>query len=54
MFNIKKNTGTNTYSGISHKVILPDDIADIYLSIHAQARSAWTHELDIRPWNEKW
>lgn len=35
-------------------LILPDDIADIYLSIHAQARSAWTHELDIRPWNEKW
>ena len=32
----------------------PDDIAKNYLWIHKQAKNSWTHELDLRPWNEKW
>lgn len=32
----------------------PDDIASNYLWIHRQPRNAWTHELDLRPWVEKW
>ena len=32
----------------------PDAIADAYWSIHTQHRSAWTHELDLRPWVESW
>ena len=32
----------------------PDDIASNYLWIHNQPRNAWTHELDLRPWVEKW
>ena len=31
----------------------PDAIAEAYLTLHRQHRSAWTHELDLRPWSEK-
>ncbi|MCB9760427.1 MAG: SDR family NAD(P)-dependent oxidoreductase [Alphaproteobacteria bacterium] len=31
----------------------PDAIAAQYLNLHAQPRSAWTQELDLRPWVEK-
>lgn len=31
----------------------PNAIAANYLVLHRQARSAWTHELDLRPWVEK-
>jgi NAD(P)-dependent dehydrogenase (short-subunit alcohol dehydrogenase family) len=32
----------------------PDAIADNYWTIFQQKRSAWTHELDLRPWVESW
>ena len=32
----------------------PDAIADNYWSLFQQPRSAWTHELDLRPWAESW
>ncbi|MFH2133329.1 MAG: SDR family oxidoreductase [bacterium] len=35
-------------------VLNPEDIADAYWMLHQQKRSAWTHELDLRPWVEKW
>ncbi|MDZ7748422.1 MAG: SDR family NAD(P)-dependent oxidoreductase [Halofilum sp. (in: g-proteobacteria)] len=31
----------------------PDAIADTYWQLHRQHRSAWTHELDLRPFCEK-
>jgi len=31
----------------------PGDIADAYWYLHRQARSAWSQELDLRPWVEK-
>ena len=31
----------------------PDAIAETYYQLHAQARSAWAHEVDVRPWVEK-
>jgi NAD(P)-dependent dehydrogenase (short-subunit alcohol dehydrogenase family) len=31
-----------------------DAIAENYWQLHQQHRSAWTHELDLRPWTEKW
>ncbi len=30
----------------------PDDIAETYWHIHRQPRSAWTLEVDLRPWSE--
>src|SRR5512134_2815113 len=34
-------------------ILDPDAIADNYWLLHQQHRSAWTHELDLRPWIEK-
>ena len=34
-------------------MLLPDAIAETYLSVHRQHRSAWTHEMDLRPWVER-
>ena len=30
-----------------------DAIAEAYWHLHGQRRSAWTHELDVRPFTEK-
>ena len=35
-------------------VLRPDDIADTYWQLHCQQRSAWTFEIDLRPWVEPW
>ena len=34
-------------------ILSPDAIAENYVFLHRQPRSAWTHELDLRPWMEK-
>jgi NAD(P)-dependent dehydrogenase (short-subunit alcohol dehydrogenase family) len=34
-------------------ILSPDAIADNYWMLHQQHKSAWTHELDLRPWLEK-
>ncbi|MBU6503914.1 MAG: SDR family NAD(P)-dependent oxidoreductase, partial [Burkholderiales bacterium] len=34
-------------------ILNPDHIADNYWMLHRQPRDAWTHELDLRPWLEK-
>jgi NAD(P)-dependent dehydrogenase (short-subunit alcohol dehydrogenase family) len=36
------------------EILRPADIAASYVALHRQARSAWTHELDLRPWSETW
>lgn len=33
-------------------ILNPDDIAEAYWQLHRQPRSAWTLELDLRPWME--
>ena len=35
-------------------VVMPDDLARHYLMLHEQPRNAWTFELDVRPWAERW
>jgi NAD(P)-dependent dehydrogenase (short-subunit alcohol dehydrogenase family) len=35
-------------------VLSPEAIAENYVWLWKQPRSAWTHELDLRPWKEKW
>src|SRR5271165_6197200 len=32
----------------------PASIADTYWQLHQQPRDAWTHELDLRPYQEPW
>ena len=34
------------------KILNPDDIGANYVMLHNQRRTAWTHELDLRPWSE--
>ncbi len=34
-------------------ILNPEHIADSYWMLHCQPRDAWTHELDLRPWMEK-
>ena len=33
-------------------ILNPDAIAEQYWNLHRQPRSAWTQELDLRPWSE--
>jgi len=35
-------------------ILSPDAIAENYWTLHGQHRSAWTHEMDLRPWMEPW
>jgi NAD(P)-dependent dehydrogenase (short-subunit alcohol dehydrogenase family) len=35
-------------------ILNPEHIAEAYWQLHCQPRSAWTHELDLRPWTETW
>jgi NAD(P)-dependent dehydrogenase (short-subunit alcohol dehydrogenase family) len=35
-------------------ILDPEAIAENYWLLHRQPRSAWTHELDLRPWIESW
>ncbi len=35
-------------------VVVPDDLAENYVMLYDQPRNAWTFELDVRPWVERW
>ncbi|WP_309627489.1 SDR family NAD(P)-dependent oxidoreductase [Brevundimonas sp.] len=35
-------------------ILKPEEIAKNYVWLHNQQRSAWTFELDLRPWKENW
>jgi NAD(P)-dependent dehydrogenase (short-subunit alcohol dehydrogenase family) len=41
-------------SKATRSILNPDSIAENYWMLHSQPRDAWTHELDLRPWSEKW
>ncbi len=35
-------------------IVAPDDLATNYVMLYDQPRNAWTFELDLRPWTERW
>ncbi len=35
-------------------ILNPEHIAENYWYLHSQPRDAWTHELDLRPYMERW
>ncbi|HYC57368.1 MAG TPA: SDR family oxidoreductase [Candidatus Binatia bacterium] len=35
-------------------ILCPEHIAQAYVTLHKQPRTAWTQELDLRPWKEQW
>ncbi len=36
------------------EILVPDEIAKNYVWLYRQKRSAWTFEMDLRPWSETW
>ncbi len=41
------------FSAVEEDAMSPKALAEIYLGLIAQERSAWTHEVDVRPWRER-
>ena len=35
-------------------VIQPENIANAFVYLSKQPKDAWTFEMDLRPWNERW
>ena len=51
---IEKMAGDDRAAGRGdYGMLHPDRIAESYLAIHRQHRSAWSWELELRPWVEK-
>lgn len=50
---IASSWATQGEAGPPDKWLDPDAIADTYLAVHRQHRSAWTWEVELRPWVEK-
>ncbi|ROZ77418.1 SDR family oxidoreductase [Ramlibacter sp. WS9] len=50
---IRENFPERYATKASDGILNPDHIAENYWMLHKQPRDAWTHELDLRPWNEK-
>lgn len=50
---IASSWATTGEAGPPDKWLDPDAIAETYLAIHRQHRSAWTWEMEMRPWVEK-
>ena len=36
------------------EILVPDEVAKNYVWLYRQKRSAWTFEMDLRPWAETW
>ncbi|KAM0558104.1 hypothetical protein ACHAPJ_005271 [Fusarium lateritium] len=54
VIDIPRTKGYNVNNGAEDGKISPDAIAEAYWNLHTQHRSAFTHEIDIRPYVEKW
>lgn len=48
----RQRTGQESFA--PDELMSPASIAETYWQLHAQPRDAWTHELDIRPYGERW
>jgi NAD(P)-dependent dehydrogenase (short-subunit alcohol dehydrogenase family) len=49
---LRKNAAERVAKLGEDGLLAPDAIADVYYQLHTQARSTWTHELDLRPFKE--
>ncbi len=53
--NFTRANRTNVQELLDGDTILkPEEIAQNYVWLTQQQRSAWTHEIDLRPWTETW
>jgi NAD(P)-dependent dehydrogenase (short-subunit alcohol dehydrogenase family) len=52
---IKARGGDAALANLAEDQLMePESIAEAYWYLHSQSRDGWTHELDIRPFMEKW
>lgn len=52
---IREQAGDDALASLAPDQLMnPASIAETYWQLHNQPRDAWTHELDVRPWAEKW
>lgn len=51
---IKRRAGIDPEDMPPDTLMNPESIAETYWTLHHQTRDGWTHELDIRPFGEKW
>ncbi|MBS0538484.1 MAG: SDR family oxidoreductase [Proteobacteria bacterium] len=49
-----KTNFPDRYNAGPEAILNPDHIAETYWQLHRQPRSAWTFEMDLRPWKENW
>ena len=49
-----KSNFPERYNAGPDAILNPDHIAETYFQLHRQPRSAWTFEMDLRPWKESW
>ena len=50
---IRPGGDARTAQGGEDAMLLPDEIAKNYLHVYRQQRSAWSWELELRPWVER-
>ena len=48
----KEKTGADDVA--PDELMRPESIAEAYWNLHRQPRDAWTHEMDLRPFGERW
>ena len=55
MIDLESTTRAMGAAAVPDSRIAPDALADAFkfVVVHEQQRSAWTHELDVRPYTEK-
>jgi NAD(P)-dependent dehydrogenase (short-subunit alcohol dehydrogenase family) len=49
---LRRNAPERARDAAADHLLRPDAIAETYWQLHRQQRSAWTHELDLRPYRE--
>jgi NAD(P)-dependent dehydrogenase (short-subunit alcohol dehydrogenase family) len=51
---VRDNVSDFEHRKSQNGIINPDDLAENYIWLYQQPSNAWTFELDLRPWQEKW
>ena len=51
---IQKSRGVDAAELPPDTLMKPESVAEAYFSLHNQSRDAWTFEMDLRPFAERW
>jgi hypothetical protein len=51
---VRERMKSRADTGAARTLMNPASIADAYWRLHQQPRDAWSHEVDLRPFNETW